>query len=137
MPEGHHHTSLSVLDPAPEKPGRRWELSPRFGIEGCNVNVAVLAPGERLSQSHYHYHENQRECVYVASGRCRAEVADGRLDLETDDVVTFEAGPTGAHVLYNHTDEPCKLLALGWPPEGRHPVEQVSTLETLLEERYG
>ena len=137
MPDGYEHASLSEMETESEKPGQRWELSPRFGIEGCNVNVAVLAPGERLSQSHYHYHENQREVVYVAAGRCRAEVQDGRLDLDTDDVVAFEPGPPGAHVVYNHTDDPCKLVAIGWPPEGRFPVEQVATLEQLLDERYG
>ena len=137
MPDGYEHRSLADLETNPEKPGRRWELSPQLGIEGCNVNVAVLAPGERLSQSHYHYHAQQHEAVYVAAGRCRAEVVDGRLELETDDVVVFEPGPDGVHVLYNHTEEPCKLVALGWPPEGRYPVEQVSTLEELLAEREG
>jgi tetratricopeptide (TPR) repeat protein len=83
MPEGYEHVPLAELETNPQKPGRRWELSPRFGIEGANVNVATLDPGERLSQNHYHYHEHQRELFYVARGRCRAETADDRLDLAT------------------------------------------------------
>lgn len=135
MPEGYEHVSLADLEANPEKPGRRWELSPRFDIGGANVNVATIGPGERLSQSHYHYHEHQRELFYVARGGCRAEVADGRLELEPDDVVAFEAGAAGVHVLHNHTDEPCTLVAVGWPQDDRYPVEQVATLEDLLEER--
>jgi len=135
MPDGYEHVSLADLETNPEKPGRRWELSPRFGIEGANVNVATIGPGERLSQSHYHYHEDQHELFYVARGRCRAEVAHGRLELEPDDVLAFDPGQSGVHVLYNHTDEPCTLVAVGWPQDGRYPVEQVATLEALLEER--
>lgn len=137
MPTGYEHASLDALEPNPEKPGRRWELSPTFGIEGANVNVAILEPGERLSQSHYHYHENQRELFYVAGGRCRAEVADGTVDLETDDVIAFDAGEAGVHVLHNPYEATCKLVAVGWPQEGRHPVERVASLGELLEDRHG
>jgi len=137
MVEGYERRSLDELPTNPEKPGRRWELSPAFGIDAFNVNVAVIEPSERLSQPHYHYHEGQAELFYVASGRCVAEVPDGRVDLETDDVIVFERGEPGVHVLHNPYDEPCKLVAIGWPPEGRHPVHQVEALEDLLEERYG
>lgn len=137
MATGYEHASLEDLETNPEKPGRRWELSPQFGIEGANVNVAVLEPGERLSQNHYHYHGRQRELFYVASGRCRAEVPDGHVDLETDDVIAFESGEAGVHVLHNPSEEPCKLVAVGWPQDGRHPVEQVATVDQLFEERYG
>ena len=132
MPDGYSHASLSDLETNPEKPGSRWELSPALGIEDFNVNVAVLEPGERLSQSHYHYHEDQQEFFYVATGACRAEVPDGSVELSTDDVIVFDAGEPGAHVLYNPTEEPCKLVAIGWPPEGRHPVHQLETLEERL-----
>lgn len=135
MTDGYQHASLSDLETNPEKPGSRWELSPRFGVDGFNVNVALLEPGERLSQSHYHYHDDQRELFYVATGRCVAEVPDGRIVLETDDVIVFDAGEAGAHVLHNSSDEPCKLVAIGWPQEGRHPVHQLATLEELLDER--
>lgn len=137
MGEGYDHASLDDLETNPEKPGRRWELSPQLGIDAFNFNVAVLEPGERLSQSHYHYHEDQEEFFYVATGRCRAEVADGSVDLGTDDVIVFESGEAGVHVLHNPYDEPCKIVAVGWPPEGRHPAHQVRRLDDLLEERRG
>jgi hypothetical protein len=49
MSDDYEHRSLDELETNPEKPGRRWELSAQLGIEGYNVNVAVVAPGERLS----------------------------------------------------------------------------------------
>lgn len=117
-----------------EKPGRRWEVSPGLGIEGFNYNVAVLAAGERLSQNAYHYHENQAEFFHAVEGRCRVEVDDDSFDLSADEVIHFEAGVN--HLLHNPFDEPCKLVAVGHPPEGRYPVHQVQSFEDLLAERY-
>jgi mannose-6-phosphate isomerase-like protein (cupin superfamily) len=132
--EGYQHYSLRDLETNPEKPGRRWELSPVLGIDDYNVNVAVLEPGERLSQNAYHYHENQAEFYYVADGRCRVEADGGSFDAETDDVVRF---PPGApHMLHNPYDDACTLVAIGSPPEGRYPVHQVQSYEELLSERY-
>jgi uncharacterized cupin superfamily protein len=118
-----------------EKPGRRWELSPELGIETFNLNVAILDPGERLSQSHFHYHEHQAELVHVAAGRCRVEVLDDRFVAEQGETVRFDAGESGTHLVHNPFDETCRLVAIGWPPEGRHPVEQVRTFDELLAER--
>ena len=133
--DGYAHRPLSAFETNPEKPGRRWELSPALGIDGYNFNVAVLAPGERLSQNAYHYHENQTEFFYVVEGRCRVEVEDGSFDCDADDVVLFEEGVV--HLLHNPFEDPCELVAVGHPPEGRHPVERVESFEELLEERYG
>lgn len=132
---GYVHARLDELETNPEKPGERWELSPTLGIEAFNVNIARLAPGTRLSQNAYHYHENQSEFFYAARGRCRVEVEDGSFDLSTDEVIVFDEGVV--HLLHNPFEEPCTLLAIGWPPDGRRPVRQVRSYEDLLEERYG
>lgn len=134
---GWSHVSPESLAPREEKPGTRWELSPQLDVDAFNINVAVLEPGKRLSQSHFHYHEEQSELVYVAAGRCRVEVADDRFVAEENDVARFDAGPAGVHLVYNPFEEPCRLVAIGWPPEGRHPVETVSTIDELLAERSG
>jgi uncharacterized cupin superfamily protein len=137
MTDGYTHVSLDELETHPEKPGRRWELSPLLEIEDFNLNVAMLDPGERLSQTHFHFHHGQRELFYVAEGRCRAEVEDGGFDLETDDVVAFATGEEGVHVLHNPFEEACKLVAIGWPPADRYPVTKVELTEDLLRRRYG
>jgi mannose-6-phosphate isomerase-like protein (cupin superfamily) len=135
MTDGYDHRSITELDVNPAKPGRRWELSPQLGIADYNFNVAVLEPGERLSQNAYHYHENQEEFYYVVDGRCRVEVEDEFFDAVTDDAVRFDRGVS--HMLHNPYDDPCKLVAIGSPPEGRYPVQQVQSYEELLAERYG
>jgi mannose-6-phosphate isomerase-like protein (cupin superfamily) len=131
----YEHHPLDDFETNPDKPGRRWELSPQLGIGDYNVNVAMLERGEALSENGYHYHENQREFFYLVDGRCQVEVEDDAFRLREDEVVLFEEGVV--HLLHNPFDEPAKLVAIGSPPEGRYPVEQVEPAETLLQERYG
>lgn len=137
MNDGWKRVSIGAVEPNPEKPGERLELSPGLGIDAFNLNVAVLSPGERLSQNHFHYHENQRELFYVVDGAVRVETKDGGFDLDTDEVVVFDAGEDGAHLVHNPFDAPSKLVAIGWPSEGRYPVQQLEETDALLEERYG
>lgn len=135
MSRGWSHITPSEPDHREDKPGQRWELSSTLGVDAFNLNVAILEPGERLSQNQFHYHENQQELVYVASGRCRVEVQDGRFVADPDDVVRFDAGPNGVHLIHNPFEEPVRLVAIGWPPEGRHPVRQVATADEIRAER--
>lgn len=135
MSNGWQRISPEETDPKSDKPGQRWELSPTLGIDAFNLNVAVLKPDERLSQNHFHYHRDQSELIYVTDGRCRVEVADDRFVADRGDIVRFDAGEDGAHLVHNPFDEPCHIVAIGWPPEGRYPVEQVKTREELLAER--
>jgi mannose-6-phosphate isomerase-like protein (cupin superfamily) len=131
----YEHRSLSDVEPNSDKPGRRFELSSELGIEAYNLNIAVLEPGERLSENAYHYHENQRELYYTVAGRCRIEVDDGSFDVAEDEVAAFEPGVE--HLVHNPFDESCKIVAIGSPPEGRYPVHQVQGFEDLMAERYG
>lgn len=135
MSDGWTHVRPTETSSRDDKPAERFELSDELGIDAFNLNVAHLDPGERLSQNHFHYHENQEELVYVASGRCRVEVDDDRFVAESGDVVRFDAGREGVHLIHNPFDESVRLLALGWPPEGRRPVEMVKSLDELLAER--
>lgn len=129
------HLALDDVATNPDKPGQRWELSPALGLEGYNLNVAVIERGEVLSESGYHYHENQQEFVYVVEGRCQLEVEDGPVRLRPDDVVRFDEGTV--HLIHNPFEAPAKLVAVGSPPDGRYPVHQVESAMDLLTERYG
>lgn len=135
MADGWQLLRLEEENPRSDKPGQRWELSPELGIDAFNLNVAILEPDERLSQNHFHYHENQEELIYVTAGRCQVETADDRFVAEQDDVVRFDAGEDGVHLVHNPFDNPCRIVAIGWPPEGRYPVEKVKTRDELLSER--
>lgn len=135
MTDKREHVTVSDVEQNAEKPGKRWELSPELGIEAFNFNVAVLESDERLSQNHFHYHEEQQELVYVIDGRCRVETQTSSFEMDENEVVAFDAGEEGAHVVHNPFDEPCKLIAVGWPPEGRYPVRQLEETDALLEKR--
>ena len=58
-----------------------------------------------------------------------------RVCSSVDEAVMFEKGTEGAHVIHNPTETPCKLVAIGWPPEGRYPVHQIEETEELLARR--
>ncbi|MFC6906445.1 cupin domain-containing protein [Halalkalicoccus tibetensis] len=131
MADGWHHVTLSKAATNPEKPGERWELSPELGIGTFNFNVAVLEPDDRLSQNHFHYHENQRELFLVVEGRCRVETAEEGFEMGVDEAVAFEKGKAGAHVIHNPFGEPCKVVAVGWPADGRYPVHQLEPTDAV------
>ncbi|WP_323174603.1 cupin domain-containing protein [Natrialba sp. PRR66] len=133
MVDDWEHTSLNDLETNPEKPGRRWEVSPALGIDEFNFNVAVLEREESLSQNHFHYHENQKELFYVVSGACRVETREEGFTATEDEFIVFRDGPAGAHLVYNPFDEPCKLVAIGWPQDGRYPVRQLETAADVID----
>ena len=135
MTNRHRRANLTDLETNAQKPGRRYEVSPQLDLTAYNYNVATLDAGTRLSQNAYHYHENQTEFFHVLDGRCRVEVEDGGFILEVDDLIAFESGVT--HLLHNPYDQPCRVIAIGSPPDGRYPVEQVQSYEDLIDERYG
>lgn len=130
---GYERAALSDIEANPEKPSQRWEISPQLGIQGYNFNVAVLEPSERLSQTAFHYHENQEEFFYVIDGECRVETENESFNLSRDEMVVFREG--AVHLLHNPFDEPCKLIAIGYPADGRRPVHLVKSYRELLEER--
>lgn len=135
MTDGWQSIRLTENEPRENKPGQRWELSPELGIDVFNLNIAILEPSERLSQNHFHYHENQEELIHVAAGRCCVEVANDCFDAEPGDTVKFDASDDGVHLIHNPFEESCRLVAIGWPPDGRYPIKEVKTHEELLTER--
>ena len=135
MASGYDHVALADLEPNPTKPAKRWEVSAQVGIEGYNLNVAVLEPGEPMAQSGLHYHSAQEEVFYIVEGRCRVELTDGAFDLDTDELVRFHPGT--AQLLHNPFDEACKLIAIGYPPQGHETVHAVESTADLLDRRYG
>lgn len=134
MNSGYERAELDDLAPNPEKPSSRWEVSKHLGLDGYNFNVAVLESGEPLAQSGLHYHTDQEEFFYVIEGRCRVELEEGSFDLSADEMVLFR--PETAQLVHNPFDRPCKLIAIGYPPEGHGTVEAVESTEELMARRY-
>lgn len=134
MAADYERTGLGELTPTPEKPAERFEITEALGLAGYNFNVAVLDAGERLPQSGLHYHEGQEEFFYVIAGRCRVELADGSVDLASDEMIVIRPGT--AQMIHNPFAEECKLIAIGYPQEGHETAGIVKSADEVLAARY-
>ena len=52
------------------------------------------------------------EMFLILEGRATLRTPQGLTEVVEGDIIFFEAGETGAHQLYNPTDEPCTYLDL-------------------------
>jgi uncharacterized cupin superfamily protein len=84
--------------------GRKKGLSP----QNLNFDIRRLDPG-RFSAP-YHFHVYAEELFLIMSGSATLRTPDGTEIVNSGDLMFFEKGETGAHQLYNHTDEPCVFL---------------------------
>jgi uncharacterized cupin superfamily protein len=91
-----------------------WKTSPRLAklvkSEHFQFDFRSLDPG-RFSFP-YHFHRNAEELFVIISGRAMLRSPDGFTEVNKNDVVFFEKGPSGAHQLFNHGDSPCVYLDL-------------------------
>ena len=71
-------------------------------------DVRSLDPGKYSYP--YHFHRNAEEIFVILSGKLTLRTPDEFVELSEGDIVFFEMGPTGAHQLYNHTEQSCKFL---------------------------
>lgn len=133
MVAAYKRAALRELTPNPAKPAARFEITEALGLSGYNFNVAVLDAGERLPQSGLHYHDAQEEFFFVVAGRCRVELADEQIDLAQDEMIVIRPGT--AQMIHNPFDEQCKLIAIGYPPEGHATAEMVKSADEVLGER--
>ncbi|MNZ74166.1 Cupin domain protein [compost metagenome] len=58
----------------------------------------------------YHFHRNAEEMFVILSGKAMLRTPEGCQEINEGDIIFFEMGPTGAHQLYNHTEQPCRYL---------------------------
>ncbi|MNN10587.1 Cupin domain protein [compost metagenome] len=58
----------------------------------------------------YHFHRNAEEMFVILSGKAMLRTPEGCQEINEGDIIFFEMGPTGAHQLFNHTEQPCKYL---------------------------
>lgn len=80
------------------------------GIEPKNLNFDLrqLNPGEYSAP--YHFHRYAEELFMILSGSATLRTPDGMEIVNAGDLIFFEMGETGAHQLYNHTQEACVYL---------------------------
>ena len=58
----------------------------------------------------YHFHRYAEELFMIISGSATLRTPNGLEIVNAGDLIFFEKGETGAHQLYNHTNEPCIYL---------------------------
>ena len=73
-------------------------------------SVYELPPGETTFPFHFHY--GVEEWLVVLAGRPTLRTPDGEQALDPWDTACFPAGPAGAHLVRNDTDEPARILML-------------------------
>lgn len=80
------------------------------GIKPDNLNfdLRLLNPGEYSSV--YHFHRYTEELFMIISGSATIRTTEGLEIVNSGDILFFEKGESGAHQLYNHTEEKCMYL---------------------------
>ena len=73
-----------------------------------NFDVRQLNPGE--CNAAYHFHRYAEELFVIKQGSAQIRTPQGIETVHSGDIIFFESGETGAHQLYNNTDEPCIFL---------------------------
>ncbi|MCM1313583.1 MAG: cupin domain-containing protein [Roseburia sp.] len=58
----------------------------------------------------YHFHRYAEEMFLILSGTATLRTHTGLEVVNEGDILFFEAGESGAHQLYNHSDAPCTYL---------------------------
>ena len=81
-------------------------LNPQY----LNFDMRELPPHQYNSA--YHFHRFAEELFLMLTGSATLRTPEGLTEVHPGDMLFFEAGETGAHQLYNHTDEPCTYLDL-------------------------
>lgn len=89
-----------------------WHSSPNLAeiVKSKNLrfDIKSLDPGKYSYP--YHFHRNAEELFVIISGKAMLRTPEGFNEISEGDIIFFEIGPSGAHQIHNHTNEPCKYL---------------------------
>ena len=85
-------------------------LGSTFNSKHFTIDIRSLDPDKYSFP--YHFHRNAEELIYILSGSCTLRTNDGLKVLNKGDIAFFEIGETGAHQLYNHTENECQYIDL-------------------------
>jgi uncharacterized cupin superfamily protein len=84
------------------------DVGQRLGAARLTASVYELRLGQRIAPYHFDY--GNEVCALVVAGRPTLRDPEGEHELAPGDVLSFPAGPEGAHELRNRDSEPCRLL---------------------------
>ena len=91
-----------------------WHTSPELSkivkSKYFKFDIRSLDPGKYSFP--YHFHRNAEELFVILSGKALLRTPKEYVEIKQGSILFFEAGPSGAHQLYNHTEQPCVYLDL-------------------------
>ncbi|MFV0377835.1 MAG: cupin domain-containing protein [Mangrovibacterium sp.] len=76
--------------------------------ENLNFDIRQLHPGQYSAP--YHFHRYAEELFVIISGSATLRTPAGLEQVSSGELIFFEKGETGAHQLYNHTNNTCTFL---------------------------
>lgn len=84
-----------------------WKASPQLEditkSKYLHFDIKSLFPG-KFSYP-YHFHRNAEELFIILEGKATLRSPEGYKKISKGDIIFFEEGPSGAHQLYNQSDE--------------------------------
>jgi uncharacterized cupin superfamily protein len=99
---------LQLPEPGEGQGPRHEEIGQRLGAACLSASVFELRMDERIAPYHFDY--GNEVCALIVAGRPTLRDPEGGHELAPGDVLSFPAGPEGAHELRNQDSEPCRLL---------------------------
>jgi uncharacterized cupin superfamily protein len=82
-------------------------ITKALGAQALAVKVFEIPAGQHLCPYHYEYEE---EWLVVLDGTVRVRTPDGEEMLERGEIVSFPAGPTGAHKVSSGCDATARIM---------------------------
>ena len=80
------------------------------GVNPQNLNFDLRQFNPDEYSAPYHFHRYAEELFMILSGSATLRTPNGLEVVSNGDILFFEIGESGAHQLYNHTNEPCVFL---------------------------
>jgi uncharacterized cupin superfamily protein len=109
MPEIFNTDQLKFKKNTFRIPDFEWHTSPRLGklvnSKYLEFDIRSLNPGKFSFP--YHFHRAAEELFLILAGEATLRTSQEFKKVVTGDIIFFEAGPSGAHQLYNHSHAPC------------------------------
>jgi uncharacterized cupin superfamily protein len=85
-------------------------LGPKIGASQLGMSIYDLPPGEAICP--YHFEWTDEEWLICVAGSPTVRTPEGETVLSPGDVACFPAGPDGAHLVRNASEEPVRVALL-------------------------
>lgn len=83
-------------------------LGQKMASEKLGFHVGVLEPKSFLCP--YHSHDSEEELLLILEGEATIRQNDETFIVRKDDLIFYKLNVT--HQIYNHTDQPCRVLTV-------------------------